>query len=135
MHLLIKHAHALDIDVPELTFDGIRATVLALAKTDGCEGIVWHHEDGRMVKIKARDFGPMTATPEYCHCNEFDSRDVTVCIHAGDILITHLRCGLLVRAGDGLMSEPMPMTLTYSVDKDAEEAYQVLAPATAESAE
>lgn len=23
----------------------------------GIEGIVWHHEDGRMVKIKAKDFG------------------------------------------------------------------------------
>ena len=25
--------------------------------TAGIEGIVWHHPDGRMVKIKARDFG------------------------------------------------------------------------------
>jgi hypothetical protein len=23
---------------------------------DGIEGIVWHHDDGRMAKIKARDF-------------------------------------------------------------------------------
>lgn len=56
MHLFVEHAFALHVDVPELTFDGIRKTVLALADADGCEGIVWHHEDGRMAKIKARDF-------------------------------------------------------------------------------
>jgi hypothetical protein len=56
MHLLVEHAHARHVDVPELTFDGIRKTVLELASADGCEGIVWHHEDGRMAKIKARDF-------------------------------------------------------------------------------
>lgn len=55
-HLLVEHAYAVHVDVPELTFDGIRKAVLALAETDGCEGVVWHHEDGRMVKIKARDF-------------------------------------------------------------------------------
>lgn len=55
-HMLVEHAFAVHVDVPELTFDGIRKTVLALAEKDGCEGIVWHHDDGRMVKIKARDF-------------------------------------------------------------------------------
>ena len=35
------------------TFEGIRAY---LEKTR-IEGIVWHHPDGRMVKIKRRDFG------------------------------------------------------------------------------
>lgn len=35
------------------TFDGIRDY---LSRHD-IEGIVWHHPDGRMVKIKARDFG------------------------------------------------------------------------------
>lgn len=54
-HLLVEHAYAVHVDVPELTFDGIRKTVLVLAESDGCEGIVWHHEDGRMAKIKARD--------------------------------------------------------------------------------
>lgn len=56
MHLLVEHAYALHVDVPELTFDGVRKTVLALAEADGCEGIVWHHEDGRLAKIKGRDF-------------------------------------------------------------------------------
>ncbi|MCX5399181.1 hypothetical protein [Streptomyces sp. NBC_00102] len=64
-HRLVEHAGAERLPVPELTFDGIRAGVLALAAADGCEGIVWHHPDGRMAKIKARDFpradGPATA--------------------------------------------------------------------------
>jgi hypothetical protein len=30
--------------------------VLAARDVDGCEGIVFHHDDGRMAKIKARDF-------------------------------------------------------------------------------
>lgn len=34
-------------------FDGLKAY---LSKGD-IEGIVWHHSDGRMVKIKAKDFG------------------------------------------------------------------------------
>lgn len=55
-HMLVEHAAAVHVDVPDLTFEGIRKTVLTLTEADGCEGIVWHHEDGRMVKIKARDF-------------------------------------------------------------------------------
>lgn len=43
---------------PALSFEGIRSAALALAAADGCEGIVWHHPDGRMAKIKARDFTP-----------------------------------------------------------------------------
>lgn len=52
-HLLMRHDTApLSVKVPT-TFDGLRAFL------DGCgmEGIVWHHPDGRMVKIKAKDFG------------------------------------------------------------------------------
>jgi hypothetical protein len=55
-HLFVEHAHALEIDVPERTFDGIRAVVQNLADLDHCEGLVFHHPDGRMAKIKARDF-------------------------------------------------------------------------------
>lgn len=55
-HWLLRHADAEHLSVPDLSFDGIRKAVLALGVVDGCEGIVWHHEDGRMVKIKARDF-------------------------------------------------------------------------------
>jgi hypothetical protein len=49
-------------DVP-LTFDGLSAYLT----THAIEGIVWHHADGRMAKIKARDFGvpwPAPAAPE-----------------------------------------------------------------------
>ncbi len=55
-HRLVRHADAVPIDLPSLTWEDIRATVRALAEADGLEGIVWHHDDGRMAKIKARDF-------------------------------------------------------------------------------
>lgn len=55
-HRLVRHDDAAPIEVGELTWDGIRAAVLAVAEADGVEGIVWHHDDGRMAKIKARDF-------------------------------------------------------------------------------
>ena len=51
-HLLIKHGANLLEDIP-VTFEGIR---LFLMK-NLIEGIVWHHPDGRMCKIKRRDFG------------------------------------------------------------------------------
>jgi hypothetical protein len=52
-HVLIRHG-ADRIHTPlELTFEGIKAFL----STAGVEGIVWHHPDGRMVKIKAKDFG------------------------------------------------------------------------------
>lgn len=51
-HVLVLHG-SVHLLVPELSFDGIRAF---LEKAD-IEGIVWHHPDGRMVKIKKKDFG------------------------------------------------------------------------------
>lgn len=54
-HEVIAHADAEPLSVPELTFEGIREAVLLQAR-HGVEGFVWHHPDGRMVKIKARDF-------------------------------------------------------------------------------
>lgn len=63
-HFLIKHgdhvAGTVDLPVPRLvTFESLKAFFAAI---DGeihqdCEGIVWHHPDGRMVKIKKKDFG------------------------------------------------------------------------------
>lgn len=51
-HTLIPHcAHVLK-DCP-VTFDALKAYLADSAM----EGIVWHHLDGRMVKIKRRDFG------------------------------------------------------------------------------
>jgi hypothetical protein len=44
--------HGQDILEAPLTFDALKQYL------DGSiEGIVWHHVDGRMVKIKAKDFG------------------------------------------------------------------------------
>lgn len=52
-HFLLRHAQA------EVLEDAPR-TFLALKEyfdKNTIEGIVWHHPDGRMVKIKGRDFG------------------------------------------------------------------------------
>ena len=51
-HILIRHGITALPFFPR-TFEGIKNYL-----SDGMiEGIVWHHEDGRMVKIKAKDFG------------------------------------------------------------------------------
>ena len=55
-HRIVRHEDAAPIEVETLTWEGIRAAVLAAAGADGVEGIVWHHDDGRMAKVKARDF-------------------------------------------------------------------------------
>lgn len=52
VHLLVRHgAHPIP-DCPR-SFDGLREYLA----TANIEGVVWHHTDGRMVKIKAKDFG------------------------------------------------------------------------------
>lgn len=51
-HVLVPHSEATQYDNVERTFDGIRAF---LEKMD-IEGLVFHHPDGRMAKIKKRDF-------------------------------------------------------------------------------
>jgi hypothetical protein len=52
-HILIKHSRADQYqDVPR-NFSGIRLWL----KYKDIEGIVFHHPDGRMAKIKKRDFG------------------------------------------------------------------------------
>lgn len=57
-HRLIRHgSHTVGpVPVP-LSFDQLWVWLheRALAET-GFEGVVWHHEDGRMAKIKVRDF-------------------------------------------------------------------------------
>lgn len=52
MHLLIRHGVHLIGDCPR-DFAGLRNYL----EVNDIEGIVWHHDDGRMVKIKAKDFG------------------------------------------------------------------------------
>lgn len=51
-HHLLRHGHHALEGVPR-DFDGIREWL----STHVMEGIVWHHADGRMAKIKASDFG------------------------------------------------------------------------------
>ena len=51
-HSLRKHGEIVLSDFPR-TFESIKAY---LAVTP-MEGVVWHHPDGRMVKIKRKDFG------------------------------------------------------------------------------
>jgi hypothetical protein len=52
-HQLVRHG-AEKLENAPTDFDGIRAYLAARSEL---EGIVWHHPDGRMVKIKAKDFG------------------------------------------------------------------------------
>ena len=51
-HFLIRHGEWIIADAPR-DYDGLK---LFLGSA-GIEGIVWHHPDGKMVKIKTRDFG------------------------------------------------------------------------------
>lgn len=58
-HRLESHANAerigWDDDRDVTQFESLRDMVLWLAE-DGIEGVVWHHPDGRMAKLKGRDF-------------------------------------------------------------------------------
>jgi Family of unknown function (DUF5565) len=51
-HTLVRHGSEVLTDAPR-TFAAIRDYL----RPGNIEGIVWHHPDGRMVKIKAKDFG------------------------------------------------------------------------------
>lgn len=57
-HALIYHGDAAELPEPPggRTFESLRHQVLALLARCGVEGIVWHHPDGRMAKLKGRDF-------------------------------------------------------------------------------
>ena len=51
-HMLVPHGDIPLHDAPR-DFEGIKGYL----SNHSIEGIVWHHPDGRMVKIKAKDFG------------------------------------------------------------------------------
>lgn len=51
-HCLIPHGPIIVADIPR-DFDGLRDWLA----TEDIEGVVFHHPDGRMAKIKLRDFG------------------------------------------------------------------------------
>ena len=50
-HVLLRHGSEVLEDGPR-DFDGLREYLIS----SDIEGIVWHHPDGRMVKLKKRDF-------------------------------------------------------------------------------
>jgi len=51
-HALLRHG-AMELEDAPRDFEGLRKWL----RGSPWEGIVWHHPDGRMVKIKAKDFG------------------------------------------------------------------------------
>lgn len=51
-HLLVRHGEK-ELPLCPCDFAGIKTF---LAMSPGMEGVVWHHPDGRMAKIKRRDF-------------------------------------------------------------------------------
>lgn len=57
-HRLVKHGDMLLADVGPRTFDNLARYLRGVS----FEGIVWHHPDGRMAKLKRRDFP--TTIPE-----------------------------------------------------------------------
>lgn len=57
-HVLVRHDDAARVALPEgfpVAYDALRPVLLAMGEA-GIEGIVWHHPDGRMAKLKGRDF-------------------------------------------------------------------------------
>lgn len=52
VHTLVPHGRIVLEDCPR-NFDDLREYL----RQHNIEGIVWHHPDGRMVKIKGKDFG------------------------------------------------------------------------------
>lgn len=52
MHVLERHDSLYYIDIT-MTYEGIREWL----KNHKIEGIVWHSYDGKMAKIKRKDFG------------------------------------------------------------------------------
>ena len=54
-HLLLKHSDASVYEILDRTFSGIKNFLESLSMP--IEGIVFHHPDGRMAKIKMKDFG------------------------------------------------------------------------------
>lgn len=56
-HRLVFHGHADVLDAPR-DFDALREWLL---DRPSYEGIVWHHPDGRMAKLKRRDFSAVSS--------------------------------------------------------------------------
>jgi len=61
-HVLINHDYAeiAHDAINASTIDRIKEIVALYSELNGWEGIVWHHPDGRMAKLKARDLDTPT---------------------------------------------------------------------------
>jgi len=55
-HVLVAHEDAEQVLLQLKDFDSIAEQLHMMRAEYGMEGIVWHHPDGRMAKLKARDF-------------------------------------------------------------------------------
>ncbi|MGA5132944.1 hypothetical protein ACPCTO_24370 [Streptomyces olivoreticuli] len=57
-HELVRHARAALVTglPPVLTWEELREFFTGPLALTGHEGVVWHHPDGRMAKLKVRDF-------------------------------------------------------------------------------
>lgn len=62
IHILLQHG-GMSLSDCERTFDGIRDFLREQATHSTIEGIVWHHSDGRLAKIKLCDFGITRGKP------------------------------------------------------------------------
>jgi len=58
-HELVRHGLLKPLEPPPRTYEGLRDWLAA----HSMEGLVWHHPDGRMAKIKGRDFGLKRQSP------------------------------------------------------------------------
>lgn len=58
---LVRHGDATLVDVPT-DYDVLAEWLRMMNRTGYLEGVVWHHDDGRMAKIKTRDFPPLMET-------------------------------------------------------------------------
>lgn len=55
-HQLIRHSMAEQFAFTDRSFAELRRILLFLNERYGYEGVVFHHEDGRRAKLKAKDF-------------------------------------------------------------------------------
>ena len=53
MHSMVEHVAAEHLSIPFIGYDHLKTWL----NENYMEGIVWHHPDGRMAKIKRRDYG------------------------------------------------------------------------------
>jgi hypothetical protein len=58
IHILVRHGTDILHTMPR-DFGGLQRALCGY----NIEGVVWHHPDGRMAKVKGRDFGYVRSTP------------------------------------------------------------------------